>query len=469
MARGSQRGHSVLTELFVIPVFEKYILYAPLHALIALVNRRIVLDLFAWQQEPQRQPATSIAPLLHQLQKCVSSPQPRSGPVESPLFLGLIPTRGCNMDCIYCDFAAPKHHSTAMSLSMAKTAVDAYLHLLTQTNHKHLEIHFFGGEPFHAAEVVHFVVNYATFCAAQREVHVHFEATSNGLYSARRCQWIADHFHTLILSLDGPPDIQNQYRPGLNRRPLAHVVNRTARILSASNIELILRSCVTAVTVERLPEIAHWFSTEFRPRTVCFESLTPSPLSRAAGLHPPNPLHFARKFDEAAQILRTQGIETILSTGDISTTRLTFCPVGQDALIVSPTGAVNACYLLPQDWQERGLDMRLGQVNQQNTTFELEPAAVRRARDLNVNNKPRCRNCFCRYHCAGGCHVNHDTTDSSGHYDDLCIQTRLITIRNLLHQLAQNDLSTAWLADDEALFIAALQLSDRLVDWEGQK
>jgi len=130
--------------------------------------------------------------------------------------------------------------------------------------------------------------------------------------------------------------------------------------------------------------------------------------------------------------------------------------VGSDALIVSPDGAVDACYLLQQDW--RGLDLRLGRLGEEG--FDLDAAAVQRVRDLRVEAKSLCRDCFCRWHCAGGCHVNHRADAPPGHYDRLCVQTRVVTLHRLLRQAGEADLAAAWLAarDD----VAVLQPNDRL-------
>jgi len=326
-------------------------------------------------------------------------------------------------------------------------------------------IHFFGGEPFYAAEVVDFVVNYAAVQTAAANITLHFEVITNGLYSAARCQWIADHFNTVILSLDGPADIQNRHRPGVNGQNLDDVVVRSGKILSAGAADLILRACVTSDTAHRLPEIARWIGREFQPRAVCFESLTPTQLAESAGLHPPDPRQFARHFHAAARILEPYGIDTILSTADISASRVTFCPVGQDALIVAPDGLINACYLLERDWQQKGLEMRLGRMNAGESRFELEAGALQRVRQLTARPKPLCDNCLCRYHCAGGCHVNHNTALPAGNYGDLCAQTRLVTTAALISQLEHPELVTAWLADEAAAAVSAYQPTDRLEDW----
>jgi hypothetical protein len=79
-----------------------------------------------------------------------------------------------------------------------------------------------------------------------------------------------------------------------------------------------------------------------------------------------------------------------------------------------------------------------------------------------VERRPLCADCFCRYHCAGGCHVNHDTSGQPGNYDAQCIQTRLITILQLLDRLEQPRLRDEWLADRPSMEISVWQPNDRL-------
>jgi len=443
----------------------KYLLYAPLHQLIALVDRAAVRCLLSALQGKSTPVPANIELLFSQLTTPVLQPQVRTGAVTNPLFLGIIPTRGCNMDCVYCDFAAPKQTSPVMDLSLARAAVDAYLNLLPLDS-QHAAIHFFGGEPFFAPNVIHFVVAYATMRAAERGAALRFEVTTNGLYGTRQCRWIGDHFDTVVLSLDGLDEVQNRQRPALNGRATFPTVARNARILSESPVNLVLRACVTQQSVTELVDFSHWVCQNLVVEAVCFETLIPSPLSIAADVLPPDPWKFAQEFDRAAAVLTAAGIEAVLSTAEITTCRLSFCPVGQDALIVNPDGAVNACYLLPEQWQQVGLDMRLGQLQPQIPAFALDDAAVQRARQLQVNNKSRCANCFCRYHCAGGCHVNHDSAVPTGTFDAWCVQTRLITITRLLRHLEQHDLAATWIADKGGVEAAVYQSTDCLLHQE---
>jgi len=449
-----------LHNIFAVHIGSKILLYAPLHHLVALVDSAAAESIRAALKCTCVEPPPALRPIVEQLRASVKPPAARTGPLRSPIFLGLIPTRNCNLGCRYCDFAAPKSASSVMPLNLAAEAIEAYFALLVELGETNAAVHFFGGEPFYSDSVVHFAVGYAAHRAQVLGLPVRFEVTTNGVYSPARCEWIANNFDTVVLSLDGPQDVQDHHRPALNGSSTFALIAHNAQILSNGSAELILRACVTRDTVNRLPEIAGWIGREFRPAAVCFESLTVSPLSQTARLAPPDPWTFARNFETASNILAEYGIEAVLSTANLNDNRATFCPVGRDALIVTPEGEINACYLLEEDWQRAGLDMHLGALS--HGQFNIESRALEATRERNVYARPLCAACLCRFHCAGGCHVNHNTEAAPGTFDELCLQTRLVTITKLLHEAGQPELAQGWLNDLPSLETAAWQPTDQL-------
>jgi len=456
---------SVRDSLFVVPVLDQFLIYAPLHNLAALVDRRAVLRLKANLFSGRGVSEGHLGEIVHILQaEAEPAPPPRQGDL-APVFLGLLPTRGCNFSCRYCGFLTPDEAGKVMDLQLARDAVDWYMGLVSKSGQRDTEVHYFGGEPFYAEEVLHLTVNLARIRAEEAGCTVRFEVATNGAFSEERCHWAADNLDTIVLSLDGPADIQDRHRPYKDGRGSFEVVARSARILSEGAGDLFFRTCVTAQTVDRMPEIATWFCQDYRPRGVCFEPVQPSAQSRAGHLEPPDPLAFASNFFRAAEILETHGVEPVYAAADIRTRRVSFCPVGQDAVIVSPDGAINACYLPRRDWEARGLALSLGCIREDGSV-ELDVEAVAFARSLNVWNKPFCARCFCKWHCAGGCHVNHVLPDSPGDYDRLCLQTRIITLRNILRAMGRRDMIRQLLEDSKALERAAQQASDTLVDVE---
>ena len=448
-------------DVFSIPVIDKLIVYAPLHGFLALVNEAGAQDLQRGLvgNAPSRLFSSQV---LGSLRSPGALPLPARGASAEPAFLGLIPTRGCNARCRYCDFQTLGLHGRSMSLSLAREAIQAYLLLKQKSGAQSAEIHFFGGEPFCAEDVVQVAVEFASTRAAQMGMQVHFEATTNGLYRAALAKWIADRFGAVVLSLDGPRDIQDAQRPARGRPHAFDTVVESAGIFSHGPVDLILRACITSRTVNRMQEIAQWFAEKFSPSSVCFEALTPTEAASQAGLEPPDPWAFAEHFHRAAEVLGRFGIRAVHATAAIDTARTSFCPLGKDALIVSPEGAISACYLPEGSWKRRRLDLTLGRV--QGEAFNIPESRLAHIRNLNVESRRLCADCFCRFHCAGGCYVNHDTTSEPGRFGPLCIQTRLLTTANLLERLEQHGLVEEWMADREMMERTVWRTTDRLCE-----
>ena len=444
-------------DVFSIPIEDKFLLYAPWNSFLAFVNQPAA-------KEVQRNllNTKSNSEFVKTLRApCDILPSPNEGALN-PLFLGIIPTRDCNANCRYCDFVAPKPNNPVMNLSLARDAINDYLLLRKASGETRAEVHFFGGEPFYAEDVVIFSVDYATLRAEELGLQVRFEVTTNGVYRPSLSKWIAEHIDSVVLSLDGPRDIQDTQRPTRNGKSGFNLVFNTAKQISQGDAELILRACITQQTVNRMEEIAQWFRDEFCPSSVCFETMTPSDQSVKAKLEPPDPWEFAENFYRASQYLADYGIEAKYAAAEIGACRVSFCPLGKDALIISPDGAIDACYLLRERWEKKGLDLRLGQMD--NGKINIYPDVITHVRSLNVDRRPLCANCFCRYHCAGGCYVNNDTNAPPGYFNSLCIQTRLITITNLLKRLGQGVLISNWLANRSAMEASIWSKSDRLSD-----
>lgn len=415
---------------FLLPVLDKWLWYAPLHGVAALLNRSAARLL----REPRNSNLPGELGKLCDLIRTVPDSPPR--PVEGeliPAFLGIIPTRGCNMSCVYCNFGGSAAKKAFMPPELATAAIDWAAGQRAKAGESTFHVQFFGGEPFIAQDLVEIVVHRARYVTSQQGLMPYFDASTNGLFNERQCRFIGDYFDGIVLSLDGPPAFQDRYRPVAKGRPSSAIVERNARTLSEMPLDLCLRLCVTQESVNHMERIARWMIESFDPSTINFETLTPGELATRAGLAPPDPYQFAVQAERVFQIAEAAGVKAVYAATETRTPRLSFCPVGQDVVIVSPEGRLSACYLLPEEWQQRGLDLDIGQLHSDRgaTIFPVALAKVRRL----PTDKPRCERCFCQYTCAGGCHVNQPSNDGDREYTDFCIQTRLITAGRLLQDL----------------------------------
>ncbi len=458
--------NSLIGNIFSLPVQNNFLIYAPLEGYAVLVNSSAFQQLQRAIRDNSTSVSQAVLPVLNALKEHQhQAPLPRLNALGVPQFLGLVVTRDCNMECAYCDFVGHDKRHSPMTTNLVRSAIDEYFNVLQEKGGRQAEIHFFGGEPFFVPDVVRFAVNYARLQGTARGFDVSFEVITNGLFNQRQVEWIASSFDTVILSLDGPADIQNLHRPAMNGKPSFDQVAKNAHYLSLSDVELVLRSCITDETVDRMPEIAEWMAQEFSPASVCFESLVPSPRSVESHLLPPDPWKFALNFQTASTILEQYGIQTIFSTACLDTCQVSFCPTGHDALIVTPDGNIHSCYRIEEDWHRAGLNLTFGRLT--NSTDHLpgliiESSALESIRRLNVTEYEMCSGCFCRYHCAGGCHVNRHLSKLQDRTNDLCIQTRLVTFSSLLSRLGEYDLSLSMLKDPQTLQAMVLQEDDHL-------
>jgi uncharacterized protein len=436
--------------IFAVQIFDKWLLDAPLHRVAALVNRAA---LTAFPEELAAALAGEPEP----------EPGPRQGSVR-PQFLGLVPTRACNLSCAYCGFGSTPH-GRRMDPCLAAAAVDWMAAFAARDGRATLDVHFFGGEPFSAPAVVDVAVHRTRAQAALKGLQPRLEVATNGVYDEARARWVGDYFNSVVLSFDGFRAVHDRHRPSPNGGGSFDQVAATARVLSASPAGICLRVCVARDNVEQLAEIVDWFAEEFRPSSIDFETLQPTPESERAGLSPPDPYAFAAHFRQARRVACGHGVEPVYAAAIADTPRTTFCPVGNDTLILHPDGRVSACYLPERDWQAHGLDLNLGRLGADGV-MELPGEDVERVRQV-AAGKPRCRNCFCRWSCAGGCHVNHSFPGCSPAYDDFCIQTRLITACSLLDGLDQPSMAEALVADRAEMQRLAEWPSDRLEDFRG--
>jgi uncharacterized protein len=453
-----------LNDIFLLPVRDKVLLHAPLHGVSAIMNKTAAKGLQHDFDGNENDFSTQYQALKNLLRVKLPNPTPRKGSLNNPRFLGIITSRQCNMQCRYCDFpSSSKDENSVMSIETCKNAIDTYLKLLVENKLSRGAIHFFGGEPFIHPELVFFAVEYALYRSHQLNISMHMEATSNGLVDPLFVNWISEMFNCVVLSLDGKEEIQNFQRPSKSSREAFATVIRTAKILSESACKLIVRSCITQESLAELNANVDWISKEFIPETICLEPMSSSKLMDKNALHPPDPWEFSRRFLWAEYALRDSEINLMLSTADLSLTTVSSCPVGHDALIISPNGEIDACYLPKKTREKMGKQMYLGRL--ENLKFSIPQSNLDMIRQNQVLTKTLCTHCFCRYHCAGGCHVNHETNKEPGNYDDLCVRTRLVSIGKLLLKIGQHKLLRDWLDDEHALQVSALWPNDHLEAW----
>jgi uncharacterized protein len=456
----------ILRNIFYLPVQNDFLVYSPLNGISALLNRTGLLGLKKQLQFAGTDTADPDSKLLELANEILNTPANKILKKEgefTPEFLGIIPTRSCNGACNYCDFGAEKFQNDNMSYEMVVQVVDWFTKLIVEQNRKILDIHFFGGEPMVAFDVIEVAVHRARLMAYNNKLFPVFEISTNGQYSEDKAEWLGNYFNKVLLSFDGLRESHNRHRPLKGGHSSYENVYRTAKIIGESNAELSIRCCISQLNIEQMPEMTHWFCKNFRLSALNFEILSASEITKGKGLFPPDPVDFAINFQRSKDIARSYGIEVIYASDISNLPQVTSCPVGKDTAIISPDGRISNCYLLPEKWQDVGLDLDFGIVKP-GEEVELNNKNIAFIRQM-VEDKPRCKSCFCKWSCSGGCHVGTTYPACSTNFDDFCRQTRLISLFSLLADMDMDRRISTLIKNTNSLNKIANQKSDMLLDF----
>jgi uncharacterized protein len=364
------------------------------------------------------------------------------------------------MRCAYCDFEADGATGSTLDPVTGCKAADYVADCLEAAGRSVLHVHFFGGEPLLARSTVDVIVHYVRALCARRGMTPRLEVTTNGKVDPVYAAFVGDYFDSIVLSFDGLPEFQDAHRRNPDESGTYGEVADAIRCLSGCSAELCLRVCVTDRSVRRMADIVSFICENFDVDVVNFEALAANERSKAAGLSPPDPYDFARGFFQARRAALEHGIRLVNGPAEPARSRYSACPVGTDAIMVMPDGLVTACYLAPGRWLEQGLDFSLGTISAERGV-QIDVRKLLGLRQL-VREKPACERCFCRWSCAGGCHVTHTPAGCLPRWNGCCIQTRLITAGLLLSQMHCEDLLQRLLKDAGAMAKLASHGEDRL-------
>jgi uncharacterized protein len=126
-------------------------------------------------------------------------------------------TTSCNMNCAYCINGTSYEQkdcftSTQMSKQSAFDGVD-YLINHSQNQSKPLAISFYGGEPLLRYSLLKEITIYAEKEASKKGKDIFFSITTNGtLLTGEMIEFFIQHSFQLVISLDGPAEINDRNR-----------------------------------------------------------------------------------------------------------------------------------------------------------------------------------------------------------------------------------------------------------------
>lgn len=313
----------------------------------------------------------------------------------------------CNLRCRYC-FAGSGNFGGGRLLMDVETGKKALDFLLAHSgNRPTCEVDFFGGEPLMNYQVVTELVAYGREAAAKQGKTFNFTLTTNGmLLNDEVISFLNQENISVVLSIDGRPEINDRMRPGANGRgSYGQIVPLYQKLVAGRNGEnYYVRGTYTRHNLDFSRDVLHLFDLGFTHLSV--EPVV-APPSREYAFQPEDVEVIHQEYERLAHEYLERyfagremdffHFNVDLEKGPCLPKRLTGCGAGYEYLAVTPEGDLYPCHQFVGR-----TDFLLGNVEEGLTRPELG----QKFRQAHIYNKESCRSCWARFLCSGGCHAN---------------------------------------------------------------
>lgn len=313
----------------------------------------------------------------------------------------------CNLACRYCFAEEGEYHGrrALMSYEVGKAALDFLI--ANSGSRRNLEVDFFGGEPTLNLEVVKRLVAYGRQQEKLHNKNFRFTLTTNGVLLNEEIMEFANHeMANVVLSIDGRKEVNDHMRPfrsGAGSYDL--IVPKFQRFADSRDQQrYYVRGTFTHHNLDFSKDVLHLADLGFTQISV--EPVVAQETDDYAIQKEDLPQLFAEYDALAKEMIRREkegrGFQFFhfmidLEGGPCVAKRLSGCGSGTEYLAVTPWGDLYPCHQFVGN--EKFL---MGNVTEGVTNTQIRELFS----GCNVYAKEKCRDCFARFYCSGGCAAN---------------------------------------------------------------
>ena len=313
----------------------------------------------------------------------------------------------CNLRCRYC-FAGAGAFGGDRGLMPYGTGRRALDFLFDASgSRKHVEVDYFGGEPLMNFPVVRELILYGEEESRRRGKVLKQTLTTNGvLLKGEAREFLNRHDVALVLSLDGRREVNDRMRPAAGGQGSYDMVMPNIRETAdgRGGENYYLRGTYTRFNKDFFQDVRHMVESGFN--MVSVEPVVARPGEEWAFRQEDMPELFDQ-YDQLARYYLERKragkpfsffhFNLDLERGPCLPKRLNGCGAGCEYLAVSPEGVLYPCHQFVGN-----PDFALGDVR----SGIRKPEIGDSFRESHVLTKEKCRGCWARFYCSGGCHAN---------------------------------------------------------------
>lgn len=329
----------------------------------------------------------------------------------------------CNLACKYCFAEEGEYHGrrALMSFEVGKKALDFLIE--NSGNRRNLEVDFFGGEPLMNWEVVKQLVEYGRSKEKEHNKNFRFTLTTNGvLLNDEIMEFLNKEMSNVVLSLDGRKEVNDMMRPFRNGKGSYDMIVPKFQKFAQKRgqKDYYIRGTFTRNNLDFSKDVIEFADLGFKQMSI--EPVVASE-EESYAIQKEDIPKICEEYDKLAKeyIKRKKegrGFEFFhfmidLEQGPCVAKRLSGCGSGTEYLAVTPWGDLYPCHQFVGEEE-----FLLGNVEEGITNINMRDEF----KLCNVYAKEKCKDCFARFYCSGGCAANsykfhHSITDA---YDIGC-------------------------------------------------
>ena len=329
----------------------------------------------------------------------------------------------CNLACRYCFAEEGEYHGrrAIMSYDVGKKALDFLV--ANSGNRTNLEVDFFGGEPLMNWEVVKQLVAYGRSLEEEHHKKFRFTITTNGvLLNDEILEFVNKEMGNMVLSIDGRKEVHDRMRPHRGGQgSYDEIVPKFKKAAeSRGQMNYYVRGTYTHYNTDFAKDVLHLADLGFKQISV--EPVV-APETEDYAIREEDLPQLLAQYDELAEEMikrRKEGngfnffhFMIDLEGGPCVAKRLSGCGSGTEYLAVTPWGDLYPCHQFVGNE-----DFLMGTVDEGVLRTDIRDEF----KQCNVYAKEKCKDCFAKFYCSGGCAANsyNFTGNVNGSYDIGC-------------------------------------------------
>jgi uncharacterized protein len=314
----------------------------------------------------------------------------------------------CNLRCKYCFADEGEYHGArkVMSAEVGKKAIDFVIE--KSGPRKNIEVDLFGGEPLMAFDTIKEIVEYAKVQEKLYKKVIRFTMTTNAtLLNDETMKYMDENMGNIVLSIDGRKSVNDKVRTrvdgsGSYDRILPNIQKMVS--MRDKSKAYYVRGTFTRENTDFFEDVKHMADLGFKE--ISIEPVV-LPDNHELSLREEDlPVIFEQYDKLYADMLQRYKDGTDfkfyhfnidLQGGPCVYKRISGCGAGHEYIAVTPDGDIYPCHQFVGNEDFLMGDIYNG-INNEKMVHEFKAA--------HIYNKPKCKDCWARFYCSGGCQAN---------------------------------------------------------------